>query len=103
MKTTTTTEPHAAGEAAAYLIKAMSAVMTERQRQDQKWGANRDLDDGTWLKILVEEVGEVAKAMLEKDLTNLREELVQVAAVAVAAIENIDRTANEKLRKKEGV
>ncbi len=42
-----------------------------------------------WLAVLTEEVGEVANALIEHDRTDahVREELVQVAAVACAWIE----------------
>ena len=69
---------------------AMGAVKEERERQDAKWGSQRDLPNPTWLAILVEEVGEVAKAILERDEEGLNKEIVQVAAVAVAMIEAID-------------
>ena len=36
------------------------------------------------LAVLTEEIGEVARAVQERDKINLREELIQVAAVAVA-------------------
>lgn len=39
--------------------------------------------------VLGEEVGEVAKAILEDDYEGLRTELVQVAAVAVAFLEEM--------------
>lgn len=45
---------------------------------------------GTWLDILLEEVGE---ALAEDEPEKLREELLQVAAVAVAWVEAIDRRA----------
>jgi hypothetical protein len=45
---------------------------------------------GTWRHILIEEV---AEAEAEKDPVRLREELIQVAAVAVSWIEAIDRRA----------
>lgn len=77
--------------------EALAAIIAERRRQDRKWGAQRDLADGTWLQILVEEVGEVAEAMLEKDKANLIVELTQVAAVAVAMVEAI-YVAKEKQR-----
>lgn len=44
---------------------------------------------GTWADILVEEVAEVVAAVY-KTPADLREELVQVAAVAVAWIEDLD-------------
>lgn len=87
-------------------------VIQERVRQEAKWGEQnhpdgttgvygltrdfyRDLCDqkhrdgkGTWLDILFEEFYEAAA---EVDPAKLREELIQVAAVAVAWIEAIDR------------
>lgn len=47
-----------------------------------------------WGKILVEEVAEAVEAAANK--TNLREELIQVAAVAVAWIEAIERRCKHK-------
>ncbi len=47
--------------------------------------------DGTRTLVLGEEFGEVCRAVLEGDEANLREELIQVAAVAVAWVEAIDR------------
>jgi NTP pyrophosphatase (non-canonical NTP hydrolase) len=41
--------------------------------------------------VLVEEVGEVAAAMQDETDAELRTELIQVAAVAVAMVESIDR------------
>lgn len=46
---------------------------------------------GTWLDILCEEVGEAGDEAIAGDEAKLRAELVQVAAVAVAWIEAIDR------------
>jgi NTP pyrophosphatase (non-canonical NTP hydrolase) len=45
-----------------------------------------------WLRlsVLMEEVGEVATAIQNGDDANLREELIQVAAVAVRWIEAMD-------------
>ena len=73
----------------------LASVVDERLRQATKWGPQHH-SYFKWLAILTEEVGEVAKAILEhhanEDATLIREELVQVAAVAVAAIEDIDST-----------
>jgi NTP pyrophosphatase (non-canonical NTP hydrolase) len=68
----------------------LAMINRERDRQDAKWGPDRTLSGPFWNLILGEEVGEVAEAMLRKDLADLRSELVQVAAVAVAMIEAID-------------
>lgn len=65
----------------------------ERDRQDAKWGGipGRDRrDDHTYAAVLGEEFGECCKAWLERDVAALREELIQVAAVAVAWVEEID-------------
>lgn len=63
-------------------------IVKERKRQDAKWGSQRHLDPLLWNAILGEEVGEVSKAILEKD-PGLYDELIQVAAVATAWAEAI--------------
>ena len=73
----------------------LDEVHAERKRQEAKWG-EQNLDPATWLMVLGEEVGEANKAVLETifghdHLDHYREELIQVAAVAVRAIENYDR------------
>lgn len=71
----------------------LGLVQAERENQDAKWGAHRDLPSGIWLAILLEEIGEVAKIMLEdpsqEAVERLSDELIQVAAVAVAWIEGL--------------
>lgn len=69
-----------------------SEILEERGRQDRKWG-EQNHQDMRWMTILTEEVGEVAKEILEGEITKTRAELVQVAAVAVAWLECIDRRA----------
>lgn len=69
----------------------LEEVHGERFNQVAKWGFPRDHGPRTWLTILMEEVGETAEASLGRDPKHAREELVQVAASAVAAIEAIDR------------
>lgn len=68
------------------------SIKAERQRQDAKWGwPNEGLAGGNLDKkvsILAEEFGEVAHAVLEGDTDNLRDELIQVAAVCVAWLES---------------
>lgn len=65
-------------------------IAMERTEQDRKWGADRHLDTHLWATILAEEFGEVARAVLENDGPNLRAELVQVAAVAIAWLQSED-------------
>lgn len=96
-------------------------IERERIRQDKKWGeqncndgtnpgfttsanAARELCDVaakhgrlTWGHILTEEYYE---ALAETDPLKLREELVQVAAVAAAWVECIDRRARKGVPKK---
>lgn len=52
-----------------------------------------DAEDGNtnWASILTEEVSEAINAAGNSDLVHAREEAVQVAAVAAAWIEDIDR------------
>lgn len=64
-------------------------IKAERARQDRKFGDQTGHSDLFWNVVLGEEVGEVATALVENDLDNLRDELIQVAAVAVAWAENL--------------
>jgi len=91
--------------------KSLQAILIERNRQDRLWG-DQDHDPFTYLAILIEEVGEFAKEALtlrfetskatmgqagstaeyEKSvLEDMRVEAVQVAAVALAIVECLDR------------
>lgn len=74
-------------------VKAVKDVVSERTKQDEKWGVQNH-DPLLWNAILGEEFGEVSKAILEGDMKGYREELIQVAAVAIAAIESLDRNNN---------
>lgn len=88
----------------------LEEVAAERARQNAKWGVqNRSTVE--WVAILTEEVGEVAKEAVDyyfangvanindrvspevqlQRLENYRMECIQVAAVAVQMVENIDR------------
>lgn len=67
----------------------LELVRQERQKQDAKWG-KQNHPDFFWLGILTEEVGEVAKALLERQ--DAQEELVQAGAVIVAWLECRQRT-----------
>lgn len=61
-------------------------IMEERSRQDRKWGLQNH-HDLYWLAILMEEVGEAAKSIIEKKQQDAEKELVQCAAVLVAWLE----------------
>ena len=75
-------------------------IQAERNRQERKWG-QQDHENLKWSAILQEEVGEVAKAILEEPSFEcgydeaLRREVIQVAAVAVAWLEAIARQQGE--------
>ena len=76
-----------------------AAIMDERERQSAKWGKDHPWGSGDCSSnnvsqvvksaVLQEECGEVARAVLDADPGNLREELVQVAAVAVSWLESM--------------
>ena len=82
----------------------LNYVLTERIAQDQKWGVQNH-SPADWITILVEEVGEASKEALEfkfgpspaESLKRYKTELIQVAAVAVAMVECLDRNSGEKL------
>lgn len=71
------------------------AIAAERDNQNAKWGEGsiRDRSLAVGYTVLGEEVGEVARAILEGDAEGLRLELVQVAAVAVAILESLGDAA----------
>ena len=81
------------------MMEVFKEIEEERKRQDAIWGQQNHAPI-EWCAILGEEVGEVNKAALEThfkykgadtDYSEYREELIQVAAVAVAMVECIDR------------
>ncbi|MFG3709503.1 hypothetical protein [Micromonospora sp. NPDC047730] len=97
-----------------HTLRVLYEVARERSRQDAKWGEQNHPDgtdesrwdkeaavraralcqhlaargELTWDAILSEEI---AEAFAESDPAKLRAELIQVAAVAVAWVEAIDR------------
>jgi len=83
-------------------------ILQERTRQNAKWG-EQNHGDATWALILSEEIGEVCQAILHdqfggKAAGTVRAELVQVAAVALAWVECMDRrVAREELEQKSGL
>lgn len=72
-------------------------IQAERDRQREKWAlphlwgvgdcSSSDVAEAVKVAVLTEECGEVSRAVLDHDPERLREELVQVAAVAVAWLE----------------
>lgn len=70
----------------------LTEVKEERKKQDLRFGSQpRSLKPIVYLTVLTEELGEVARSIIEGDSDNYRLELIQLAAVAVAAVEDFDR------------
>jgi NTP pyrophosphatase (non-canonical NTP hydrolase) len=74
--------------------RILQEVSRERDRQEVIWDGKSIAsvsDPFRCVTILSEEVGEVARAAEKSQRANYREELIQVAAVAVAMVEAHDR------------
>ena len=82
---------------------AVQQVLQERTRQVEKFGDQSHKPDDRWLGILQEELGEVAHELNEIDLSGqppglserirVRDEVLQVAAVALAWLEATEKRA----------
>lgn len=79
-------------------LKAEALVLRERQSQSAKWSTENAMISAspthhsylkTKMVVLMEEVGELAKEILEKNDALALEEAVQVAAVAMAIVEGL--------------
>jgi NTP pyrophosphatase (non-canonical NTP hydrolase) len=64
-------------------MDVIALIVDERYRQDQKWG-EQNHDDNRWLAIFTEELGEIARALLEENEEEADNEIVQAAAVLAA-------------------
>jgi len=74
-----------------YALTLREEILNELNRQLKKWGLQNH-HPHKWLVILMEEVGESAEASLgHLDWSDYRKELIQVAAVALSAINCLDR------------
>jgi len=74
---------------------ALFNVLYERKLQDAKWGEQNHHPE-KWIVILLEELGEASKALLEQQAMKYRDELVHATAVGLAAIEAFDRNKPEQ-------
>jgi NTP pyrophosphatase (non-canonical NTP hydrolase) len=84
-------------QANAVQQRAIVDVLAERVRQDARWG-EQNHDPFTYLVVMFEEAGETAEAALHTRFggpkaAGLRGEAVQLAAVALAIVECLDRGA----------
>lgn len=73
-------------------MRWIKAILSERERQDKKWGSPQENTYCEWSSILAEETGELAKELNELnfgrgDTEKMAAEAVQVAAVALAILE----------------
>ena len=76
-------------------------VLLEMSISDRRWGPQFH-DDDRWLSILTEEVGEVAKALNDKeDAAAIEAELIQVASVALNFIWHRRRRDDVRYRRVE--
>jgi len=80
-------------EVDTYRDRALTLLLAEMDKQDQKWGPMRKQHPYKWNSILMEEIGEAAEATLLEDFGAVvdpkhtwEHEMTQVAAVAVQAV-----------------
>ena len=79
-------------------VDKLLLVAEERKRQDEKWGgaAHDDQHDTATFVQLIEDYAGWARTMAGMGSHNkARNRLVQVAALAVAAVETIDRASRD--------
>lgn len=70
--------------------EAFHLVFIEMDRQIELWGNQHTNSLDRWMSILGEEFGEVCKAINEKEPNErIREEAVQVAAVAMQIVKKL--------------
>lgn len=62
-------------------------ILEERERQDKKWGIQQH-PPAWWMLIIMEEIGEMAKAIQEDG--NLEEEAIQSIASIMAMLESMN-------------
>lgn len=81
----------------SYTLAILADVSAERERQDAKWGSSH-YSPLEWFAVAGEEYGEVAEYVTKGfvppesnfDAAGYRNELIQLAAVCVAAVEDLD-------------
>lgn len=86
-------------EARAETIMVLNEALQERLRQDRLWGGphhddRHDAED--WLEILAQHFRKVEWENQGANRAGYRKELVQCAALCLAALESLDRQLHEK-------
>jgi NTP pyrophosphatase (non-canonical NTP hydrolase) len=69
------------------IVAIIRAILEERKRQDEIHPDNSVRD---YLPILIEEIGEVGRALQNNDYENQKEELIQVGAVVVRWLQELE-------------
>lgn len=78
------------------LAMVITDVVDERAHQNEKWGGPEHDDQHAvldWASLIVEYVGKLAQSGDTSGLMSQRKVLVQIAALAIAAVESGDRRA----------
>jgi len=79
--------------------EALNDVDRERFRQDEKWGGSTTDDNWTaldWHEMISDYNGWARRMAAMGSLDKARRRYVQVAALAVAAVESIDRIQSQE-------
>lgn len=82
----------------AYRDKLLEEVARERNRQDTKWGGVRhdeNLSPHDWFELIDDYNAWARRMALMRSRTKARKRYIQVAALALAAIEALDRGITE--------
>lgn len=74
-------------------MSVLDEVNDERAKQDEQWGSKHDDTHtaGFWTFLVMKHLGKVADAVCEDDYGTARHKLIVVAALAIAAVESLDR------------
>ncbi len=79
----------------------LDQVDAERHQQDEKWGGARHDDDhqrADWVSFIKDHLDRATKAA-PHDMDEYRQQLLEIAALAVAGIESHDRKQRRARRK----
>lgn len=66
-------------------------VRSERSSQKSKWGTDIDMHANDWHAVIEDYNGMARRKLLQNMPLDARERFIKIAALAVAAIEQIDR------------
>ena len=75
--------------------KIMMLIKEERAIQIKRWGDDSDQAWPFWFTILMKQVGQAAAACIDGDLADLKHQLIQVAAVAIAWLEVLPKEESD--------